>query len=470
MNRTVQRTPAGRTAAVGNRLGRLMTISKVVMGILARDQALVDYIAGRLVELGESIPEEIPSFALGKKGVPWKDERLFDFTKYPPDLYVAPGTVVANRAALAKWGAWVNAFGAQEYGRPLIIAASADLADSTNISGFGKPYGDFPGYGWYERYGSADGVMLPQEITEFTNAGILAGMATVNLAQKPGKDFDGFWGACSTYRSFSYLKYGKLRLFSLLAQDCQLKVGKVIYIAGHSGPETADDSRTHFGIFEPAVMQLFPRGQILNLHPWEHNEVPVLLGEALGTEIPIVVLHLTRPPIAVPDRNQLGMPSHFAAAHGAYVVQNYLPGKPKGGTFVVQGTSAMVSLVNILPEIKRRGLNIKIIYGASPELFARQSEGYREQVISKGDVANSNVISTQSRASMRDWMFNKEAENYALTSDRDNCWRTGGTLEEVIDEAHRTPQWILMGIERFVAERAQRLERIEADLKAAFSV
>ena len=106
-------------------------------------------------------------------------------------------------------------------------------------------------------------------------------MATVNFSKDPEKEFDGFWGACSTYGSFSYLKYGMMRLFSQLAQDCELKVGKVIWVAGHSGPETADDSRTHFGIFEPAVMQLFPRGQIINLHPWEYNEVPVLLGAAL---------------------------------------------------------------------------------------------------------------------------------------------------------------------------------------------
>jgi transketolase len=257
------------------------------------------------VTLGDSVPEEIPGFKLQTKGIPFADERLYDFARYPEDLYVKPGTSIANRAALAKWGAWINAFSAKEYGRPIFIAASADLADSTNISGFAAGYGDFKGYGWYERFGTRDGVLLPQEITEFANVGILAGMAAVNFARDPEKEFDGFWGACSTYGSFSYLKYGMMRLFSQLAQDCQLKVGKLIYVAGHSGPETADDSRTHFGIFEPAVMQLFPRGQILNLHPWEYNEVPVLLGAALKTTVPLVVLHLTRPPITIPDRAKL---------------------------------------------------------------------------------------------------------------------------------------------------------------------
>ncbi len=76
------------------------------------------------------------------------------------------------------------------------------------------------------------------------------------------------------------------RLFSQMAQDCQYKIGKVIWVAGHSGPETADDSRTHFGIFAPGVTQLFPEGTVINLHPWEYNEVPVMLAAALNQTAP----------------------------------------------------------------------------------------------------------------------------------------------------------------------------------------
>ena len=47
-------------------------------------------------------------------------------------------------------------------------------------------------------------------------------------------------GQTSTYGSFSYLLYGPFRLFSQLAQDCEYKTGKVLWIAGHSGPETAE--------------------------------------------------------------------------------------------------------------------------------------------------------------------------------------------------------------------------------------
>ncbi len=51
---------------------------------------------------------------------------------------------------------------------------------------------------------------------------------------------------------------------------------------------------------------------------------------------------------------------------------------------------------------------------------------------------------------MQPWIYSKECENYSLSSDWDNRWRTGGTVDEVLDEAHLTPEWLLKGIEKFV--------------------
>ena len=441
---------------------------KAVIDVLRQDQALVDYLADTLVELGERVPDNIPDFRLSGNGkTPFEDPRLFDVRNYPAALFANPGAKEANRSALAKWGAWVNTFGEREYGRPLVMACSADLAGSTNVSGFGDGFDGFAGYGWYGRSGSDQGTLLPQEITEFANAGLMVGMAAVNFSEQPEEHFDGFWGACSTYGSFSYLKYGMFRLFSQLAQDCPWKVGKVIWIAGHSGPETADDSRTHFGIFAPGVTQLFPKGSVINLHPWEHNEVPVLLGAALKQETPIIALHLTRPKVEIPDREALGMASHFEAARGAYVVRDYVKDLPKGGTLIVQGTSAMANMVKVLPELANRKLNVKVVCAASPELFAMQPKAYQEKVISSADRMNSTVITTQSAWLMHDWLFNPLAEQYALSADWDKRWRTGGNLDEVIDEAHLSPEWLLKGIERFVQEKEQRLAYLREGLDSA---
>ncbi|HEX5414870.1 MAG TPA: transketolase, partial [Chloroflexota bacterium] len=355
---------------------------KAVAETMREDRALCEYLANRLVEIGESVPSDIPEFKINVSKNPWKDERAWDYEKYPRELFVAPGSSVPNRAALAKWGAWINSFGRRNYGRPLFLAASADLAESTNIAGFAHGFGETKGWGRYDRNTNLDGALLPQEITEFTNSGICAGIATVNFSEKPFEEFDGFYAAHSTYGSFSYLKYGLMRLFSQLSQDSQIQVGKVLWVAGHSGPETADDSRTHFGVFAPGVTQLFPEGKIINLYPWEHNEVPVLLAAALRQDAPIVAIHLTRPPIQIPDRAALGMPSHFAAARGAYVLRQYRTDQKPMGTVFVLGTMSTFNLVKLFPELDQRGLNVKVVAAVSPELFRLQSEEYRNEVAS----------------------------------------------------------------------------------------
>jgi transketolase len=306
--------------------------------------------------------------------------------------------------------------------------------------------------------------LLPTEITEFTNAGMMAGLATVNLAEDPFTDFDGFWGACSTYGSFSYLKYGPMRLFSQLAQDCELQVGKLLWVAGHSGPETAEDSRTHFGIFEIGVTQLFPSGHVIDLHPWEHNEVPVLLAAAFSLDVPIVALHLTRPPVEIPDRAALGIPPFYEAARGAYLIRDFQPGLPRGGTVYVRGTMPTRNLISVLPALDSLGLNVRIVAALSPQLFARQPASYRSSVLGPGARTDAMVITNGAFKLMADWADGPLVREYSLSPDFDDRWRTGGSVDEVIAEARLAPSDIVAAIERFALDRAERLSRLRAEL------
>ncbi|MBV9168532.1 MAG: transketolase, partial [Chloroflexi bacterium] len=440
---------------------------KAIADTITSDEELVDYLADRLVEVGESVPEELPSLRIDTSRNPWHDKRLWDFRNYPKELFVEPGTSAPNRAALGKWGAWVNSFGRQHYDRPLFLAMSADLAESTNIAGFANGFGDIKGWGRYDREKNPDGALLSQEITEFTNSGVAAGIACVNLSPTPLQDFDGFYSAHSTYASFSYLKYGLMRLFSQIAQDSEIQVGKVLWVAGHSGPETAEDSRTHFGIYETAVMELFPEGHVINIIPWEHNEVPVLIAAAMATDRHIVALHLTRPPIQVPDRKALGIAPYFDAARGAYLIRDYKLDRPRMGTLLVQGTMSTYNTVRLLPKLDELGLNVKIVATVSPELFRLQPREYRESILPPGDLLDMTYITNGARRLMRDWVRHRMADEYAMSSDWDDRWRTGGSVDEVMEEAHLSQDWLLKGIQRFVEERPERLRRLEAELAAA---
>ena len=123
--------------------------------------------------------------------------------------------------------------------------------------------------------------------------------------------------------------------------------------------------------------------------------------------------------------------------------------------------------MQILPKLDELDLNVKIVCAVSHELFARQPESYQEAVIGPADRVNSTVICTQARLTMRQWLLSKVAEEYAMTADWDNRWRTGGTVDEVIEEAHLSPRWLLAGIQRFVGEKEQRMDAIRRDVDAA---
>jgi transketolase len=440
---------------------------EVALSVLRRDEALVMRLAETLVAIGDSVPTRPEGLWFETDRGPCDDPELFDAARFP--AYKAPGAKVASRQALSAWGAWVNATCRQRYGRPLFLAASADLAESTGLAGFadglpgsGEDRPGSPGWGWYERSTNRRGVVLPQEITEMANAGILAAAATVNLASCPMERFDGLWGAVSTYGSFSYLKYGMARLFSQVAQDSELKVGKLLWVVGHTGPETAEDSRTHFGIFEPGVTRLFPRGQVVNLHPWDPNEVPVLLEAALCGPSPIVALHLARPPVTVPDRTALGLAPVAEAARGAYLLRDFDAERPRHGTVLVQGALTTAHVVGLLPEIRARGWNLRVVAAVSWELFQRQPASWREAFLPFDQWLDSMGITNGSRGGLADWLPSKVSEEYTLSADWDDRWRTGGAIDEVYDEAHLSPEWLLGGLERFVNERGQRLDRLAA--------
>jgi transketolase len=459
-----QPAPAGPAAVQAQAEANL----RIAMSVLRRDDDLVSWLSDRLLAVADTVPGDIGSFRLGdtSSGL-YQDGRIFDPARYPDGIWKKPGEKAPNRAGLAAWGSYVNSLALRDYGRPLFIAASADLAESTNIAGFGQDFDGVPGTGWYDRAKNPTGALLPTEITEFSNAGLVAGLATVNLAEDPFSGFDGFWGACSTYGSFSYLKYGLMRLFSQLAQDTELRVGKVLWIAGHSGPETAEDSRTHFGVFAPGVTQLFPAGHVIDLHPWEYNEVPVLLGAALATDVPVVALHLTRPPVEIPDREALGMPSHFEAARGAYVLRDYRPGEPKGGTVYIRGTVPTANLVSVLPELDSRGINVRIVAAISPQLFARQPAEYRDSVTGPAGQLDAMVITNGAYKLMADWASGPQVREYSLSADWDDRWRTGGSVAEVIEEAHLDPARILEALHRFATDRPGRLRRLAHQLDQA---
>ena len=110
-----------------------------VFSVMRSQPDLVEYLSSTLLELGESVPEKIDSCRITKAN-PAKDKKIFDVGSLPNSLFVEPGAKAPNRVGLSKYASYINSISTEKYGRPLVIAMSADLADSTNISGFAKGF------------------------------------------------------------------------------------------------------------------------------------------------------------------------------------------------------------------------------------------------------------------------------------------------------------------------------------------
>ena len=271
-------------------------------------------------------------------------------------------------------------------------------------------------------------------------------------------------GISGTYGAFTPLMYTPARVWSQQNQDSKFRMGVLHILAAHSGPETAADGRTHFGIFAPQVWKLFPRGQTIHLNFWDYNDVAPAISRqprsprakrksaSSRSKSPAPI---SRWPTAASSRTPICGPQ----PKGFYVIRDFAPGKPRHGYVITQGSSSTVNLVSTLPKLEEAGINVKVVAAISEELFDRQPESYRKSVLPPEAYYDLMVVSTGTR---RVWPLRDVGpltDEYSLTSDWDNQWLTGGLEAEVIAEAHLDPKSIFNGIQRFATEREKRISR-----------
>src|SRR5436190_568088 len=318
-------------------------------------------------------------------------------------------------------------------------------------------------WGHYDPEANPLGTRLKAAIQEAGNASTAIGLVGQSASLDPEK-FAGVWAISGTYGAFTPLMYTPSRVWSQQNQDSKFRVGVLHVLVGHSGPETAADGRTHFGIFAPQVWKLFPRGQTIHLSFWDYNDVApgyFAAAEIAAREqkVGIISIEVARPDFKVADRSKFADTELTAAAKGLYVIRDCTPGKPRHGYVLGQGSSSTVNLVSTLPKLEEAGINVKVVAAISEELFDRQPESYRKSVLPPEAYTDLMVVSTGTR---RVWPLRNVGpltDEYSLTSDWDNHWLTGGLEAEVIAEAHLDPKSIFAGIQRFAKDRDQRIKR-----------
>src|SRR5947207_275540 len=179
-------------------------------------------------------------------------------------------------------------------------------------------------------------------------------------------------------------------------------MGVLHILAAHSGPETAADARTHFGIFAPQVWKLFPRDQAINLSFWDYNDVApgyFAAAEIAAREkkVGVIVIEVARPDFRVADRSTFADPDIRAAAKGLYVIRDFAAGKARPGYVVAQGSSSTFNLVSVLPRLEQSGINVKVIAAISKKLFDRQPTAYRNSLLPPEARQDRMFVSTATR-------------------------------------------------------------------------
>jgi transketolase len=467
-----------RQGAVGDpreRLIQFKTNIDVVMSVLDRN-GLGDWLADHLVEIGDMVKDDLPMRA-DVKHDPFLDDRLrvANLPEEPQTLTVRNaisgvekqlkialfrkgGEVAGARRAVSEIVKWANYVTDNR-----LLSLAADLSESINLE-----HGSI--WGHYDPETNPLGTRLKAAIQEAGNVSSAIGLVGQSASVDP-EQFAGVWAFSGTYGAFTPLMYLPARVWSQQNQDSKFRTGVLHILAGHSGPETAADARTHFGIFAPQVWKLFPRDQVINLSFWDYNDVApgyFAAAEIAAREkkVGIIVIEVARPDFKVADRSTFADTDVRAAAKGLYVIRDFAPGQPRHGYVVAQGSSSTFNLVSVLPRLEKAGVNVKVISAISEELFDRQPEAYRNAVLPPEARQDLMFVSSGTR---RMWPLRNVgalADVYSLTADWDNQWLTGGLEADVIAEAHLDAESIFAGVQRFARERAQRLGRQRAMLDA----
>ena len=450
------------------RLIQFKTNIDVAMSVLDQN-GLGDWLADRLVALGDSVPSDLPLRVDHTKD-PFQDERLrvknlpvepqtvsvtHPVTGEQNDveitLFKKPGEVAGTRRAISEVIKWLNYVTENRF-----ITVAADLSNSINVEA-----GSLTGH--YDPVKNPAGTRFKAAIQEAGNASTAIGLVGQSASPDPAVH-SGVWALSGSYGAFTPLMYLPARVWSQQNQDSPFRVGVLHILAGHSGPETAADARTHFGIFSPQVWKLFPRGQAITLSFWDYNDVAP--GYFAAAEIAardplvgIIVLEVARPDFAVADRSTFADSDPLAAAKGLYVIRDFAPDMPKHGHVLVQGSSSTVNLVSVLPRLEAEGLNVRVIAVISEDLFDRQPESYQNSVLPIEARLDAMVVSTGTNRMwpLRD--LGTLTSEYSLTSDWGDRWLTGGMEPDVIAEAQLDSESIFAGVKRFAEAHEDRLAR-----------
>jgi transketolase len=306
---------------------------------------------------------------IGRRGAElraaWED-RLSAFAAESPEL-AAEIDATQKRALPEGWDAEIPSFEPDEKGLatrkasnqvenaiaarvPWLLAGSADLTDSTSVRLGLDDAADFEPQAY-------DGRQLHFGIREHEAAAVSNGLSLSKL--RP------LW---STYLTFSDYARPAIRLSALMELP-------VIHVFTHDSIGLGEDGPTHQPVEQLASLRAIPGLDVIR--PADANEVAEAWRVAIDRTHQPVALVLTRQNVPVLDRGRYS--SAEGLRRGGYVLADAEGGDPE---VILIATGSEVALaVGAHEELSGEGIRSRVVSLPCWELFERQEDGYREEVL-----------------------------------------------------------------------------------------
>ena len=414
----------------------------LVRDVLERSAPAVEFLAGRLVAARRRLD------ARGRR--PRADaprvEAVYELAAAagptpPAELALVPGTVTTLRGELGRALQHLN-----RGSGGALFAAAADLLGSTSVATAGT---GFPEGFWSAACNPGARILSVGGICEDAMAGILAGLST----------FGRHIGVGSSYAAFlAPLGHIAARLHAIGAQARRAVSDEpyrpMILVCAHAGLKTGEDGPTHA---DPQPLQLlqenFPRGTAITLTPWDPQEIWPLLAAALGRRPALIAPFVTRPSERVPDRERLGLAPPEAAVSGVYLLR-----RPRGagdGTVVLQESAVAYAFVEeALPRLEKDGLDPRVYYVASAELFDLLPADEQRRLFPEERAREAMGITGFTLPTMFRWIRSDRGRALTLHPYQHGHFLGSGQGERVLAEAGLDGESQYRAIRRYVETRA----------------
>ncbi len=417
------------------------------LGILRAELELmpdtVKELAGRLVasreRLGQSARES-------RNGAP-RVEAVYamaarEGTKTPADLALKPGAVTTLRNEL---GRVLNYYNKESGGA--FLTAAADLLGSTSVDKIADGFAP----GWFNARTNPNARLLSiGGICEDAMAGICSGLGAY------GRHI----GVASSYGAFiAPLGHIAARLHAIGGQSRHAiapdPYRPMILVAAHAGLKTGEDGPTHA---DPQALQLFqenfPRGTAITLTPWDPAEMWPLVSATFARRPAVIVPFVTRPNEKVPDREKLGLAPAAACTTGVYLLR-----APRGradATIVLQESGVAMSFVNeTLPRLDQEGVDLRVYYVASAELFDLLPAEEQTKIFPESHAQEAMGITGFTLPTMYRWVRSDRGRAATLHPFMKGHFLGSGQAEYVLAEAGLNGEGLYKGVRKFLEQTAR---------------